>query len=159
MYRRQNMWQFNLFLKEQVYKFVKTENQEIFLMWLEYSILFYLSDSGLPISDRLRGREYFEQVTRLSQDSHVEKDNHWHLQPPNNPTQACLCDEDIVSKNKLQKHGGGKNTALTIFKTVSYLKTQEKTQITDYLYFLCWTALLRLSQHLQHSCSFANKNM
>lgn len=70
------MWQFNLFLKEQVYKFVKTENQEIFLMWLEYSILFYLSDSGLPISDRLRGREYFEQVTRLSQDSHVEKDNH-----------------------------------------------------------------------------------
>lgn len=152
MYRRQNMWQFNLFLKEQVYKFVKTENQEIFLMWIEYSILFYLSDSGLPISDRLRGREYFEQVTRLSQDSHVEKDN--QITQPRH----VFVTKTLYPKTSY-KNTGGKNTALTIFKTVSYLKTQEKTQITDYLYFLCWTALLRLSQHLQHSCSFANKNM
>lgn len=152
MYRRQNMWQFNLFLKEQVYKFVKTENQEIFLMWIEYSILFYLSDSGLPISDRLRGREYFEQVTRLSQDSHVEKDN--QITQPRH----VFVTKTLYPKTSY-KNTGGENTALTIFKTVSYLKTQEKTQITDYLYFLCWTALLRLSQHLQHSCSFANKNM
>lgn len=152
MYRRQNMWQFNLFLKEQVYKFVKTENQEIFLMWIEYSILFYLSDSGLPISDRLRGREYFEQVTRLSQDSHVEKDN--QITQPRH----VFVTKTLYPKTSY-KNTGGKNTALTIFKTVSYLKTQEKTQITDYLYFLCWTALLQLSQHLQHSCSFANKNM